>query len=386
MNMGFHEQRVPIIPWALLFCLTLSVPCSASEPVKVAAIFAKTGLASHTDAFALRGAALAVEEINESGGLLGHPVQLIEIDNQSTPLGAKQAAKTALDLGVTAVIGCCWSSHSLAMAPLLQEASVPMISPLSTNPEVTRMGDYIFRVCFVDSFQGRVMARFATEDLHARSAVVLINVSSPYSMDLADFFIKSFTAGGGQVLWKGKYREKAVDFSEILDEVRRNAPDAVFLPGYAPDSALIIRQATAMGIEVPFLGGDGWDPKMSEIGGPAMNGKFFCSHWSPEVGFPRSLNVTERYLKKYGEEMRSAIAALGYDAALVLADAVRRAGSGDRKSIRDALAATSGFSGATGTITLDESGDPLNKEAVILKFENGSTVFWKTIKPGGNER
>jgi branched-chain amino acid transport system substrate-binding protein len=250
--MSLDEQRVSSILSALLFCLTLSVPCAAFEPVKVAAIFAKTGLASHTDAFALRGVALAVEEINENGGLLGHPVQLIEIDNQSTPLGSKQAAKTALNLGVTAVIGCCWSSHSLAMAPLLQEASVPMISPLSTNPEVTRVGDYIFRVCFVDSFQGQVMARFAIEDLHARSAVVLINVSSPYSMDLSDFFIKSFTAAGGQVLWKGKYREKAVDFSEILDEVRRHAPDAVFLPGYAPDSALIIRQATANGHTDPL--------------------------------------------------------------------------------------------------------------------------------------
>ena len=139
MNMSLDEQRVSIILSLLLFCLALSVPCVAFEPVKVAAIFAKTGLASHTNAFAFRGTALAMEEINESGGLLGHPVQLIEIDNQSTPLGSKQAAKNALDLGVTAVIGCSWSSHSLAMAPLLQEASVPMISPLSTNPEVTRI-------------------------------------------------------------------------------------------------------------------------------------------------------------------------------------------------------------------------------------------------------
>ncbi len=375
-----------MIPYAatLAFCFILSMACPrpgrGDAPVTIAAVFAKTGIASYTDSRTSRGVVLAVDEINETGGLLGTPVRLIAIDNRSTAIGAREAAGIAIDKNVTAVIGATWSAHSLAMAPLLQSAGIPMITPTSSHPDVTLTGDFIFRVCFVDAFQGRVMAHFAHDDLGAETAAVLKNVSSHYSISLGDYFAKTFEALGGALLLTEKYKEKDLDFSRSLARVKAAAPDTVFVPGYTRDSALILKQAAAMNIRTRFLGGDGWTNQMYEFGGDAIEGAYYCGNWASEVPNSKTRTLIERYRRVYGGDERI-IAGLTYDAVHVLADAVRRAGAADREKIRDALARTENFQGAAGAITFDANGDPVNKSAVIFKFEKGTTAFVKMVTP-----
>jgi len=283
---------------------------------------------------------------------------------------------------VAAVIGAAWSSHSLGIAPVLQKRQIPMISPISTNPKVTLIGNFIFRVCFTDPFQGKVMAQFAYRDLKARTAIILTNVNSDFSIGLAEFFEKSFRQSGGKVLWEGDYKENAIDFSTVLKKVRLLQPDVVFVPGYIQDSAFVIKQARTMEIGSIFLGGDGWSgDQMYQYGGKAIEGSYYSQHWHSKVPFPKSQQLQASYHRKYGTKILPQFLPPAYDAVMVLADAIRRAQSLDRKKIRDTLAATKNFQGATGTITFDENGDPVNKDAVILKFENGTSVFVKTIKP-----
>ena len=361
----------------------MSAPAAANETssITIAAVFAKTGVANLMDFQHFRGVSLAVDEINEHGGLLGKRVEVVELDNQSSALAAKHAAQEAINLGVTAVIGASWSAHSLAMAPLLEEAGIPMISPLSTNPELTLKGEYVFRVCFTDTFQGKVMAHFAYRDLGARTAMVLKNVSGVYSMDLGEFFAGTFTELGGRILGEGKYKEKDLDFSEILAEVQSKNPQIVFVPGYIRDSALIMKQAANLGIRTLFLGADGWSNKMYELAGSAIDGQYYCTHWHPGVSFPQSLKLLKSYDGKYHTELQDSFAPMAYDAVMVLADAIKRSGVLDRRKIRDALSETTGFQGATGTITFDENGDPVNKDAVILRFQSQTSAFVKVITP-----
>ena len=366
----------------LAFMAILSQPALAAEPAKIAAIFAKTGIAAKDNAPNFQGINLAVDEINSWGGILGRQLEVVELDNSSNSIGSKEAALKAVELNVAAVIGAAWSSHSLAIAPVMQQAQIPMISPISTNPKVTLIGDFIFRVCFTDPFQGKVMAQFAYRDLNARTAIILTNVNSDFSIGLAEFFQKSFTQSGGKVLWEGEYKEKAIDFSTPLKKVQLLKPDVVFVPGYIKDSAFLIKQARAMEIQSIFLGGDGWSgDEMYQYGGKTIEGSYYSQHWHSKVPFIESQHLQTNYQRKYGTNTMPDFLPPAYDAAMVLAAAIRRAQSVEHKKIRDALAATQNFKGATGTITFDRNGDPLDKVAVILKFENGTSVYVKTIEP-----
>ncbi len=214
----------------------------------VAAIYSKTGNAAYGSEFALTSIRLAVRGLNQDGGLLGRKIELIEMDNASTPLGSKKAAEKAVEMGVVAVIGPSRSSHSLGAAPVLQKAGIPMIASDSTNPDVTKVGNYIFRACFIDPFQGKVMATFAVRDLNAKTAVVLTNAGQKYSRGLAEFFIRSFRELGGNVLWEGKYLKETANFAPLIAKVKELAPDVVFVPGYAKDSGFIIREAVKAGV------------------------------------------------------------------------------------------------------------------------------------------
>ncbi len=375
--------------WFVILCFSLCViiplPVQGADPIRIAAIFAMSGEAKLGNLYYYQGIRLAVEEINETGGLSGRQLEVIELDNKSTAVGSKMAAMKAVRLDVAAVIGAAWSSHSLSMAPVLQQAGIPMISPASTNPKVTLAGDHIFRVCFIDPFQGRVMAQFALRDLAAKRAVILTNSSSDYSMGLSDYFRDAFTQDGGSILWEGKYLGKAIDFTDMLSKTKALNPDVIFSPGHPRDSSLLMRQAAKNGIQTVFLGGDGWGAAMLKFGGKAVEGHHFSTHWHKDAPFPLSKKVLASYHHhKFDKGSVSDVPfhiPLTYDAVMVLADAVTRAQSLDRKKIRDALAVTKGFQGATGTITFDENGDPLNKDAVILKFDKGKVVFVKTIKP-----
>ncbi len=356
-------------------------PGNAADPIKFAAIFAKSGDGQMDNWYNFEGIRLAVEEINAQGGVLGRQLEVIEINNKSTPLGSKVAALQAAQLGVTAVIGASWSSHSLAMAPVLQLAEIPMISTVSTHPAVTQIGNYIFRICFIDSFQGAVMAQFAHNDLNAQTAVILTNMNNDYSMGLSRHFEEAFLQHGGKILWNGKYLERALDFTTLLEKVRTLQPDVIFAPDNERNGSLLIKQAVNIGIQTTFLGGDGWSAMMYQLAGKAIEGHYFSNHWHPDVPFPQSQHIQETYHRKHGDSLIIADLPLAYDAVFLLADAIVRAQSLNPVDIRDALSVTQNFQGATGNISFDAHGDPLNKNAVILQFHQNDIRFIKTIQP-----
>jgi len=359
-----------------------SLPAIAADPVKIAAIFAKTGIAEKHNAPHVQLVELAVEEINNRGGLLGRPIELLILDNKSSPIGSSLAAEKAVQLQVTAVIGAAWSSHSLQMAPVLQRAKIPMVTGSSTNPKVTLIGNYIFRTCFIDSFQAQAMAKFAYNDLGARTAIVLEIINEEFSLTLAELFASSFQQYGGKVILKGSYANDAVDFSNVLKEVKNLQPDVVYVPGYSRDCGLLIKQAISMGIQTTFLGADGWaGPLMYDFGGNFVEGHYYSAHWHYDVVFPQSVHLQQMYNQRYGTKIPHMNGPLTYDAVMLLADAIQRAGTLDRARIRDALSETKGFQGATGTITLDENGDPVNKPLVIMKLGKEAPTYFKTIQP-----
>ncbi len=351
----------------------------AGDPIRVAAVFAQTGLAAADNIANFQAARLAVAEINDAGGLIGRPVRLLELDNRSTPIGARLAARRAVEMGAIAVVGASWSTHSLSMAPILQAAGIPMISPESSSPELTEVGDFIFRVCFTDMFQGRITARFAVKELGAETAVTLVNVNEDDSLSLSRYFSEYFRKYGGDLLWEGNYKGDAVDFSDLLSQVKDRRPDVIFLPGHGRDSGLIIKQADRMGIESVFIGGDGWTEQVADYAGKALEGSYCGANWHPAVPYTRSVHLLSAYGKIYGRRIRNTAVPLTYDAVMVLADAVRRAGVADSRAVRDALAGTQNFMGATGVITMDENGDPRGKDVAFLQYENGGWWLVKVV-------
>jgi branched-chain amino acid transport system substrate-binding protein len=327
------------------------------------------------------GARLAIDEINRGGGVLGKKLALLAEDDRNEPSEAASAVSKLITRNhVVALIGENASSRSLAAAPIAQNYGVPMVSPSSTNVEVTKKGDYIFRVCFIDPSQGKALALFARQNLKAATAAILIDSKSDYSVGLAAAFDNSFTAAGGKVLSQVKYAEGDSDFSAQLTTLSALKPDVLFVPGYYTDAGLIARQARGLGLQSVLLGADGWDsPKLTEIGGAAVEGSYFSNHYSVDDPSPAVRKFVDAYKKAYGAEPDS-IAALSYDAARLIADAIRRAGSTEGKRVRDALASTKDFPGVTGNITMDADRNPV-KLPVILKVVNGRPTFAAAIKP-----
>lgn len=356
------------------------VPTAAENTVKVAVVLARTGPATISDQTGWLAARMAVDDINLKGGVLGHRLELVSIDTHSTPIGAMKAAKTALRSRVSAVIGAGWSSQSLSMAKILQEAGVPMITPSATHPEVTRIGNYIFRVCFTDTFQGKALAKFAYNDLSAISAVVLRNVSESYSMDLAQHFKATYRQLGGKVLWQGDYKTATADFTALLETVNDLRPQVVFIPGYEPDSGKLIRQAGKLGVKARYLGGDGWGREILNLAGRAASDSYYLTHWHPEMPTPGSRELVKAFRKRYPKaDYSSLMLPLTFDAFRLLADAMRRAGTLDREQIRNALARTLNFQGIAGPISFDANGDPVSRTASILKIDGENILFYKTI-------
>ncbi len=382
--MEFTETKITghiflLVCFIFISCFKCSV-AKALESVKIACITGETGIAVNDSTPMIQGTEIAIDEINKNGGLLGKPVELFLLDNKSTALGSKSAAEKAVKLNVTGVIGASWSSHSLAMAPVLQKAEILMITPASTDPKVTRIGNYIFRVCFTDELQGKIMANFARGDLKAKTAAVMENINEQYSLTLSNFFIRSFVKSGGQILSKENYAGKCVDFSGILKKVKTIKPDVIFIPGYSRDSGLAIRQAREMGIKAVFLGGDGWSLKIFDYGGDYVNGSYAAAPWHETFSFPQSRHLKKIFYEKFKKPIYCGVIALAYDAVNIFANAVKKAGTLDRKRIRDVLARTFDFHGATGSITFDKAGDPIGKQAVIMKFDHHAYNYVKIIQ------
>jgi len=371
-----------------LLCCTLVIVTSminpfqgrAADSVRVAAIFSLTGIAAKHNAPMVKMVELAVHTINENGGLLGRPVKLLILDNQSTPIGSAKAARKAVGLDTIAVIGGHWSSHSLAMAPILQQYEIPMISPASTNPEITRDRDYIFRACFVDSFQGRAMASFARNTLGARRAVVLSNVDEKYSLTLASFFRDVFVEQSGEIAADIQYRGDATDFSDIISQIRPLEVDVIYLPGYTRDSGLFIKQARKSGIKAIFLGADGWD-EIGEFATEAINGSYQTAAWHPMVPYPESRELKELYNDYYHTPITNFNSPLAYDAVMLLQNAINRCQCLKRSKIKESLQKIESFRGATGVISFDDHGNPKEKEVIIIQFEDDEPVFKEAVWP-----
>jgi branched-chain amino acid transport system substrate-binding protein len=326
---------------------------------------------------------MAFDEINSAGGLLGKKVRVFVEDDQSKPEEAATAVTKLINQNhVVAMLGEVSSSRSLAAAPICQANGVPMISPSSTNPRVTQVGDYIFRVCFIDPFQAEVGARIAWEILKVKKVAILSDVRNDYSVGLATFFRQHFKAFGGEVVAEQSYSEGDSDFRAQLTQIKSANPEAIYVPGYYTEVATIARQARELGLTVPLVGGDGWDsPRLWEIGGQALNGCHFSNHYSVDDPSPAVQKFVADYRKRYNQ-VPDALAALGYDAARILADAMKRAGSSKGDKVRDALRATKDFPGVTGSITINSERNAV-KPAVVLKIENGKFVYVTTVKPTG---
>jgi branched-chain amino acid transport system substrate-binding protein len=324
---------------------------------------------------------LALREVNAAGGVKGKKVEVRVYDDQSKPEEAANAVTRLINQDqVLLILGEVASTNSIAMANKAQPARVPMISNASTNPKVTEIGDYIFRVCFIDPFQGYVMARFAHDHLKFNKVAVLKDLASDYSQGLADVFKRKFTEMGGKIVGEETYAKGSTDFRSQLTAIKRSQPDGIYIPGYYTDIGVIARQARELGINAKLMGGDGWDSeKLFELGGSAVEGSYFSNHYSPDDPNPRIQKFIADYKAAFGG-VPDSLAALGYDAAMVAVDAIKRAPSFDRAAIRNAIAATKNFPGVTGTITLDDKRNA-TKPAVVLEVGKGKTKYVATIAP-----
>jgi branched-chain amino acid transport system substrate-binding protein len=358
--------------------------CSGAEnqnEIRIGEFGSLTGTTASFGQSTHNGVMLAVDEINEAGGVLGKQIKLITEDDQSKPEEAATAVTKLITRdGVKTVIGEVASSRSLAAAPICQESHIPMVSPASTNPEVTRKGDYIFRVCYIDPFQGEVLAKFAFNSLGLRNVAILKDVKNDYSVGLAQFFEETFTSLGGNIVASQAYSEGDSDFKAQLTALKGTGPEAVFVPGYYTEAALIVKQGRELNMTVPFMGGDGWDSsKLLEIGGDALNGTFYSTHYASDDTNFVVRNFVSKFQARYNN-IPDAMGALGYDAARILFDAISRANSTEGPAIRDALANTRDFLGVTGRITIDENRNA-RKSAVIIAVADGKIQYKETIQP-----
>ena len=369
----------------LFFALGAVCPAQGQEPIRIGSVFAKTGAGAEENSPNYRMVMLAAKRVNAQGGLLGRPVEVVEFDTKSSPLGARQAALDAVAAKVTAVIGPSWSSQAMAMGPVLQEAGIPMIGATTTAPEVTGIGDFIFRACYTDVLQAEALARFAFDDLLARRVVVVTIAGDVYSEGLSAVFSERFVAQGGTVEKQLRYLQNAMNFEEQVRVIGETSPDLVLVAGYTRDSGLLLKQARATGLDMPFLGGDGWTalehyPYLD----PAKGENYYVSHWHPDLDSEASHEFVDLLHQEFGSGslgMIDAGNANAYDALGLVADAVRRAGSADPAAVRDALAATENYPGVTGSITFNDSRDP-HEPLVVLRITPDKVEFVKKLVPG----
>ncbi|MGE7683250.1 ABC transporter substrate-binding protein [Peribacillus simplex] len=343
------------------------------------------GVASYGQSIA-EGLELATAEINKEG-IDGKKIKLIKVDNKSE---ASEATSGAIKLTsqdqVAAIVGAATSTNSIAQVQIAQDNKVPVISPSGTSPEITfskdKLNDYIFRTSFIDPFQGTVAANFASKEIKAKSAAIYIDSASDYSKGLAAAFKEQFEKNGGKIVAEEAYIAKDTDFRSTLTRLKSAKPDFIFLPGYYEEAGLIVKQARETGLDVPFMGGDGWDsPKLIEIAGAkALNNTFITNHYSSGDPDEKIQNFVSAFKAKYKDKSPDAFNALGYDTGYFLADAIKRAGSADSEKIKESLEKTADLELVTGTFTLDEKHNPI-KSATILEFKEGKQVFNTKINP-----
>lgn len=372
--------------WAVLltiFCLVaiswlpVKVSAQSLDGIPIAAIFSLTGQAANSNHSSVVGTRIAVDEINARGGLLGHRLNLIVLDNMSTPIGASLAVNQAAAAGVAFIVGAAWSSHSLSIAEVAQSNRIPMISNLSSTPKLTRIGDYIFRVCFTDDFQGRIMAEFARYERDAQTAMLFVDLTSDYSLQLSSIFRQHFEAIGGTITAEIEYKARQSSYAQQIREAAEHAADVIFIAGH-DESGIIANHLQMAGIRAVFVGGDGWaDRSFFDMGGNQLTKAYYCSHWSPLSENPRS----QEFVRLHGAKKEFDVgSALAYDAVMVAAAAIENASSFAHEDIQAALSKIRDYEGVTGTISFDDNGDPV-KCGIIMEIENGATRYLKTLCP-----
>lgn len=359
-----------LIVASLLTALACQPSGSGGDKVRIGVFMSLTGSTANFGISSVNGIKMAADEVNAAGGINGKQIELLVQDDRSD---ASEAAtivtKFVTQDQVHAILGEVASSRSIAAAPIAQNAKIPMLTPSSTNPEVTKKGDYIFRSCFIDPVQGAAIAQFAARTLNAKRAAIMVDRKNDYSTGLEKVIKEVFTRLGGQIVTQS-YQEGDQDFNAQLTSLKGSNPEVIFVPGYYNDVGLIAKQARDKGITVPLVGGDGWDSaQLYAIGGSALNGSFFTNHYSPYDTDPKVQKFVNDYKARYNT-IPDALAATAYDAAKIMFDAIKRANSLDGKAIRDALAATQGYPGVTGDVTFNENRDAV-KPIIMIEIKDG---------------
>ena len=334
-----------------------------------------------------QGVELALEEVNKAGGVLGKQIEVVKVDNKSeTAEAANVATKLATRDKVVAILGPATSGNTKAAAPVAIQNKVPLISASATADDVTvdskgKVREYIFKTCFSDSFQGVIMANFAYGDLAKRNAAMLVDSTSDYSKGLSKNFKETFEKFGGKIVTEQAYQAKETDFKAVLTKIKGSNPDVIYLPGYYEEVGLIVKQARELGIDVPILGGDGYEsPKLAELAGKtALNKVYFTNHYSSKDTTAEVVNFQKAFKAKYNKEA-DGFNALGYELGYFLVDGLKRAGEADPVKVKDALAATKDFKGITGKISIDANHNPV-KSITILEMKNGEQTFLKKLDP-----
>ena len=360
----------------------------SSKSVDTIKIGANLELSGGTASFgqsAADGLKLAIDEINKEG-IDGKKLEIVKVDNKSDAAEATSGSiKLVSQDKVVAVVGSATSTNTLAQVQVAQDNKVPLLTPTATNPDITnkagKLNDYVFRTCFIDPFQGTVAANFASDEIGAKTAAIYVDSASDYSKGLAAAFKEAFTAKGGKIVAEEAYVTKDTDFRSTLTRIKSAKPEFVFLPGYYEEVGLILKQAREDGIDLPFMGGDGWDsPKVVEIAGAdALKNTYITNHYSPEDEDAKIQDFVAAFEKEY-DKTPDAFAALGYDTGYYLADAIKRSGDASPEKIRQALEDVKDLQLVSGTLNLDENHDPI-KSATILEYVDGKQTFKTKINP-----
>lgn len=376
--LGIRRLAILAVP---VLAVILSACAAKEDTIRVGVFNSLTGGTATFGISSTQGAQMAADEWNSRGGLLGKKIELIVEDDQSKPDEAALAVTKLINQNrVVAILGEVASSRTLAGAPIAQKAGIPLITPASTNPKVTQVGDFIFRVCYVDSFQGAVCARFATQNLGLNRLAILKDIKNDYSVGLADYFKQNVLALGAEIVSEQSYSEGDTDFRAQITAMKGADPEGIFIPGYYTEAGLIAKQIREQNIAAVLIGGDGWDsPRTPEIGGDAVEGAFFCNHYSADDTSQAVQSFVARYKERHGY-VPDAMAPLTYDAANLLFAAIQRAGTTDGRAVRDAIAQTRDFPGICGSVTIDSERNA-RKSAVMIQIRGGKFTVYDIIKP-----
>jgi len=361
---------------------------SSGDTIKIGLNLELSGQVASYASSAKEGAELAVEEINAKGGIDGKKLELVTVDNKSDNSESTSAAiKLTTQEKVVAIIGPATSGAVMAEKDVATENKTPVITPSGTNERITvnedgSVNEYMFRTCFIDPFQGKIAATFAADELKLKNAAIYTDNSSDYAKGLAAAFKETFLEKGGKIVAEEAYAAKDTDFRSTLTRIKAAKPDVVFIPGYYEEVGLIIKQARELGIDVPLIGGDGWDsPTLVKLAGnEALNNAYMLAHYASDDPDEKIQSFVEAFKKKFNGKSPNGFNALGYDSVYFLADAIKRAGSLDGEKIKDALAETKGLKLVSGTLTVDENHNPI-KAVTIMKFENGTAKFHSKVNP-----